>query len=187
MSKSEIRQKILRLRKTHSKKEYLENNSSIEEKLAKLNEFKKAHVILIYLSLPDEVETYTIINNFKEKIFVAPRIADFTKEPLLQLFEFTHPKHTLKNKFGILEPRDTNRWFLPEEIDLAIIPGVAFDLKCNRLGFGKGYYDKLLKKLHCPSIGLAYELQIVPKLPLDEHDEAVDMIVTEERVIRKQK
>ena len=71
----------------------------------------------------------------------------------------------------------------PSEIDLVIVPGIAFDLERNRLGRGKGCYDWLLKQLKCPSIALAFESQVVKKVPVNENDEKLGKIVTEERVI----
>jgi 5-formyltetrahydrofolate cyclo-ligase len=71
-----------------------------------------------------------------------------------------------------------------ESIDLIIVPGVVFDRNGNRIGHGMGYYDRLLKKSHnIPRIGLAFEFQIVKKIEAEEHDERIDMIITEDRII----
>ncbi len=70
----------------------------------------------------------------------------------------------------------------PKNIDLAIIPGIGFDKDGNRLGFGRGYYDRLLKKLRCPVVALAYDFQILHAIPRHEHDMSVHTIVTEKKI-----
>ena len=73
------------------------------------------------------------------------------------------------------------------DISLVIIPGIAFDLKGHRIGFGLGYYDRLLKKTNCPKVGLAYEFQIIENVPgIEPNDVPVDIIVTEKRIINTQ-
>ena len=84
--------------------------------------------------------------------------------------------------YGILEPVKIIEKS-PNKIDLIIVPGIGFDKRGNRLGHGKGYYDKLLRKLKTIKIGLAFELQIVDQIPTDENDVPVDLIITEERII----
>jgi 5-formyltetrahydrofolate cyclo-ligase len=74
---------------------------------------------------------------------------------------------------------------VPETLDLALIPGVAFDLRGGRLGFGAGFYDRLLSRLplDIPTVGLAFDFQVIPRLPLQPHDMVLGAIVTERRVI----
>jgi 5-formyltetrahydrofolate cyclo-ligase len=67
---------------------------------------------------------------------------------------------------------------------LVIVPGIAFDLRGHRIGYGNGYYDRLLKRIHAPSIGLAFDEQVVDFIPNKFHDVAVDKVVTEKRVIK---
>ena len=71
----------------------------------------------------------------------------------------------------------------PKEIDLIIVPGIVFDLRGFRIGYGEGYYDRLLKSAGVPKIGLAYEFQMRDKLPKESHDVCVDKIITENRII----
>ena len=87
--------------------------------------------------------------------------------------------------YGILEPRiEKIRKTNVEDLELIIVPGIAFDKNGNRLGHGKGYYDRILGKTNATKIGLAFEFQIVGKIPTNENDKPVDIIITEERVIR---
>ena len=69
------------------------------------------------------------------------------------------------------------------DIDLIIVPGIAFDERCNRCGFGKGYYDRLLSESKAVKIGLCYDFQVVDELECDEYDIAMDMVITERRII----
>jgi 5-formyltetrahydrofolate cyclo-ligase len=88
---------------------------------------------------------------------------------------------------GIPEPQVLNDHALViDEVDLIVIPGVAFDYACNRLGYGGGYYDMLLaqRKKKAPIIALAYEEQIVDKIPSESHDIKVDMIITDKKIIK---
>jgi 5-formyltetrahydrofolate cyclo-ligase len=85
------------------------------------------------------------------------------------------------SKYGLYEPQEEQqRPIPPQEVDLAILPGVAFDLRGYRLGYGGGYFDRFLDSLRpdCPKIALAYDFQVVTQLPVEEHDTKVDIIIT---------
>jgi len=69
----------------------------------------------------------------------------------------------------------------PEKVDIVVVPAVAFDLQGHRLGYGKGYYDRFLKKTKAVKVGVAYDFQIVEKLPAEQHDIPVDLIITPAR------
>ncbi len=83
----------------------------------------------------------------------------------------------------VFYPQKTSE-FTKKNVDVAIIPAVAFDILGDRLGRGGGFYDELLPKLNCLKIGVAFDLQVVDKLPFEAHDAKVDVIVTEKRIIR---
>ena len=89
------------------------------------------------------------------------------------------------SSYGILEPKkDKIKNISSDKIDLIIVPGVAFDLKGNRMGHGKGYYDRFLNLVKSTSIGLAFEFQIIENIPVESHDKPIDMIITEKRIIK---
>lgn len=181
MTKKELRQKILTLRRKQKTAIVLKKSDKISKTIQQLNIFKNARTVLLYLALPDEVQTKNLILKFtKKKNFVAPVVSDKKK---LILKKISPAQKTSINKYNIHEPQPNSKEYSPAEIDLALIPGIAFDKSGNRLGFGKGYYDRLLKKLTCPCIGLAFQKQIIKKIPLDEHDRPVDMIITEKNTI----
>ena len=85
-------------------------------------------------------------------------------------------------KFGIEEPTGPEINNL-SNIDLVIVPGMAFDMKGNRLGRGKGYYDKLLRKMRCYKIGVCYNFQLLENIPVEEHDFPMDMVISPMNII----
>lgn len=96
-----------------------------------------------------------------------------------------HHITTLKNLtesvYKTLEPDSKDPEIKPTNIELILVPGVAFDVLGNRLGFGKGYYDKFLKKTKCPLISPAYNFQVYKKIPTEIHDHKIDKIITEKK------
>ena len=106
---------------------------------------------------------------------------------ILRLYEIKNLDELAPGFMGIPEPfQSEERETLLEDIDLVIIPGAGYDYAGNRLGYGGGYYDILLsgRKKNMPIIALAYEEQLVDAIPAEKHDVRVDMIVTDQRVIR---
>jgi len=173
--KHSIRQDLMKRRLSHE--ETAEKSKKIADFLFSLDEFKKAKTILCYMSIKNEVETIDIVTKaFKEKKVVLP-ITNDIKLSELSKFEFE------KGSYNVPEPK-VKKIVKPEVIDLAIIPGIAFDKHGSRIGYGKGYYDKLLKQVSAKKIALAYEFQIVQEIPTEAHDVKMDMIITEERVIQ---
>ena len=164
-----------------------EKDMLIRNSLYALPEFLDAKKILLYASFRSEVETHSIIKKSLKsgKNLMLPRV--YKEGHRLLLYELKDLRELNAGYMGIPEP------FVPDErivaiddIDLVIIPGAAFDYSGNRLGYGAGYYDSLLaeRKRKMPVIALAYEEQIVDPIPSEEHDVKVDMIVTDQRVIR---
>lgn len=138
--------------------------------------FIAAHCVLLYYSLPDEVATHAFIEKWKcSKQILLPVVVGND----LELCCFTGTNNLKENgKYKIGEPMGeafTNY----NLIDLAIIPGVAFDNYGNRLGRGKGYYDRLLKELKCPTIGICYSFQLVDKVPTEAFDVPMTAIWTD--------
>ncbi len=179
--KENIRKKLEKIRMELSKKEVLDNSKIIGKTLFDLNDFKKSHTILFYISYNNEVFTHEMIKKcLGEKEVVVP--LSNTKNETLILSKLENWEDLHEGPYGILEPKKIIEISL-NKIDLIIVPGVGFDEKGNRLGHGKGYYDKLLQKTNAKKIGLAFECQIVDQIPTDENDIPVDMIITEKRII----
>ena len=159
----------------------------IKERLFRSPEFINAKTIMFYVSTKDEVKTEFMIKDALKlgKKVVVP-ISDLKKRTL-HLSEIKDFDNELEpGVFNILEPeKEFLRPVSAEEVDLVIVPGVAFDEEGDRIGYGMGFYDRFLRTIrkHVPVIGLAYELQIVDDIPVDDTDVTVDKIVTEERII----
>jgi len=140
-----------------------ELDALIAMRLLEMPEVQDAHTILIYESYRTEVNTSHLIGMFTDlgKTVVVPHVESM--DP---------PEMTLRHK------EDTRSHVDPSAIECAIIPGLAFDHKFNRLGFGKGFFDRLFKVMTCPKIALAYDFQIVQNVPANTYDEKVSHIIT---------
>ena len=156
-------------------------SGEIEKRLFSLPEFQSARVIMFFASFRSEVETGPMIRRalYNGKRVILPKVAG-RELALYEIGDFD--KDVVPGAWGIPEPRETVPAKL-EDIDLIVVPGAAFDEQGNRLGYGAGFYDKLLQGLDKSTVALAFELQIVPRVPADPHDVPVKKIVTEKRVI----
>lgn len=182
MEKNEAREYMKKLRRQLSEEEIQEKSAEISAVLFSLDYFKNARTVMVYLSAFREVDTAEIVeklSNSGKKIVVPVCNTDtFTITPsYVSGFCDMH-----KGAYGIWEP-DEIKEAQVGDIDLIIVPGIAFDVKGNRCGFGKGYYDRLLGESRAVKIGLCYDFQVVDELETDEFDVAMDMIITERRVI----
>ncbi len=182
--KHKIRKKILSVREKHKKEDRFCKDCMIKDKMFSLPEFKKAKIILFYVSIKGEVRTDKMISESldKGKRILVP-FADLKKKRLL-ISEINDLDDLSPGAFGIPEPKSPKEFPL-EKIDLVVIPGIAFDSKGNRVGYGMGFYDRFLKKLksHVPLIALAYDLQIVNRIPTDGKDVRLHKIITEKEII----
>ncbi len=138
-----------------------------------LPEFRHAHTLLLYMALPDEVPTQAFIRKWTgNKRIVLPVVNGDS----LLLREYQAERLAPGWK-GILEPDASAPQVLPSEIDLALVPGVAFDRCGGRLGRGGGFYDRLLPQLDCPLIGLCQQWRIVPQVPREPWDIRMDQVI----------
>ena len=185
ISKYQIRQEILRIRNSLSEPEIIHRSNIISRKVLSIKEFKNAQSIGIYYPIRSEVKTFEIIRHSLDtkKTIGLPRVIDSERIEFFRIIEksLEEIKFT-KGKYGILENVISD--FILEEMDLLIIPGIAFDLQGNRIGYGKGYYDRFLSSRKVNYIiGLAFENQIIKKIPYTEYDIPVDLLFTEKRTI----
>lgn len=180
MQKSKLRSELLIRRNSQTVSDKEKKDRAIFERLVNLPQFKASSEFFTYLSHGGEVSTdELIVRFFGKKKIVVPKISGDE----ICLYELHEATQFEKGRFGIREPKVCLPKKEIEHIDLMIIPGIAFDLSGYRIGFGGGYFDKLLAKVHCNTIGLAYEFQIIDKVPTHSYDVPVSLIVTEKRVI----
>lgn len=188
--KRALRQVVREKRDALSESKRKEKAWQIKKRLFNLPEFKGAHAILFYAAFGSEVPTHEMMQEAIEmgKKIILP-ITDVEKKHLI-LREVRDLSSLEKNKYGIPEPSPENTLhYEPGLIDLVIVPGIAFDPYGHRIGYGGGYYDRFLKKLKpsIPKIGIAFDVQVVPKIPKEEYDLPVDKITTESLVINARK
>lgn len=186
MSKAKIRLKALAARDAVLDKDRY--SSVIQGKLNSLPEFLAASTVLFYVDVRSEVRTREAIRDalLQGKKVVVP----FCLTGELGLFYLDSMDELESGAYAILEPRtelreNRDKICSPEAIDLVIVPGIAFDARGGRIGYGRGYYDRLLVRLRSavPTVALAYDCQVLPnELPLDGRDILMDKIVTEKQI-----
>jgi len=185
MEKTRLRKKLMKIRSDLSKSEVFGKSNQIKRRFFEMDELKHAHAILFYVSYDNEVYTHDMI---KESLSTGKKVVvpiTDTEKHCLILSRLNNWNDLEYGTYSILEPKKNciDEVSL-DEVDVIIVPGVAFDESGNRIGHGVGYYDKLLRNSKNAShIGLAFELQIVDRISAERHDVKVDKIVTEKRVI----
>lgn len=181
-AKKEIREKIRRKLKAQGQRKRSEQSRRIHKSLFRLDLFKKSKCLLIYLSLPEEVDTLRVIKRCLSmgKRVVVPKMN--VRRGVLELREVTNLERDVeKGVYGVVEPRPrSTRRVSPQKIDCMILPGLAFDAGGNRLGRGRGFFDKLLNRIKpgIPRIALAFPFQIMDRLPVESHDRPVDVLLS---------
>ena len=172
--KKNLRKQIRNLKDKYSAIQLIELSSDIHSRLEKLPAFQNAQTILMYWSMSDEVYTQSFVEKWSaSKRIILPSV----KGDDLILKEFKGVENlTAGEQFAIPEPEGLP--FLDtESIDLIIVPGVAFDKLGNRMGRGRGFYDKLLTTTNAIKIGICFNFQMVEKVPVEKHDKKMDIVV----------
>lgn len=167
--KEKIRKEVKALRSNFSKNisEKKKLDALIVSKLLEMPSMQDATTVLVYESYKTEVDTSGLIEMLHD-------VGKTVAVPFVESME--PPVMTLRLK------NDTRSHVKPEAIECAVIPGIAFDKRLNRIGFGKGFFDRLLRKMKCPKIALAYDFQIVQNVPASKHDEKVSYIITPTKI-----
>lgn len=191
LNKQVIRKRLLAKRRLLSQQVILKNSKRIANTLINFGKYQQSEKIMLYIATKSEVQTQEIIQSaqkdnkkiyipliIQENYNIAPSLVDdFKKELAL-------------GNLGIFQPKkEFYRLVSPAILDLVIVPGVAFTPEGYRLGRGGGYYDRFLSQLkgHTYLIALAFEMQMIEKIPAEENDIPVDCIITEQRIIRVKK
>ncbi len=185
--KQEIRKKVLAERDRLSLQEITTKSEEIKKNLWTVHEFISSEKIFLFVNFRSEVRTIPIIEKCIEehKKVILP-LTDVQNRRLI-LYFINDMNHLKVGPYGILEPDpEKNVVAKPCDIDCAIIPGSAFDLKGGRMGYGGGFYDRIIPlfKKETARIALSFELQIIDEVPMGYYDQRVDIIVTEKRIIR---
>jgi 5-formyltetrahydrofolate cyclo-ligase len=183
-----LRKNILASRNGLSSTEITEKSTAIQQVLLTLDHIRSSQSIFIYVSFRSEVMTLDLINKLIEMGKTVTVPITRVQEKRLDAIRITNPATDLQPGYcNIPEPREelcrTNR-IAPEAIETIILPGSVFDERGGRFGYGGGYYDRLLAAIpKAARIGLAFDLQIVERAPLSAHDQILDLVVTETRIL----
>ncbi len=182
LEKSALRKQILQLRKKLSAEEITILSDKINKKLISLDIFKKSKTIALYVPIKNEVDIRPLFK-CEGKRFVFPRVENGTKK--LTFYEAKSPDDFEKGSFNIPEPKTTLNKVDIENIDLFLVPGVAFSEKCERIGYGGGFYDTTLKykNKNARTLGVAFDFQIVEEGFSEPFDERTNAVATPERII----
>ena len=173
MEKKELRAHIKALKKQHSKEQLLEQSEKILSKLECHPNFVIANKVMLYSALPDEVQTQAFLEKWHlKKTIILPTVVGDDIIPV----EYGKDTNFAVGDFNILEPQNEPYTGL---FDLIIVPGVAFDRHGNRLGRGKGYYDRFLcQHLDVKRIGICFDFQLVDEIPTEPFDIKMDEVLS---------
>lgn len=184
-AKRALRARVVAARDGLTAKDRAVRSAAIAARFAALPEARAARTLLCFVTFGSEVDTAPIIDwaLAQDKTVAAPRIV---APGTMVAHRITNPAYDLKEgKYGILAPRADLPLMAPEDFDLVLMPGSTFCADGGRVGYGGGFYDTYLAQAaNARRIALAFELQLVDKLPCETHDLPAHVIVTEQRVIR---
>lgn len=173
MDKKTLRQQIRAAKKQHTPEELRRQSDLILQQLALNACFQTAQKIMLYASLPDEVQTLEFLETWRhQKTIILPTVVgdDIIPVELADNVEFA------EGDFHIPEPQNHP---YTGDFDLIVVPGMAFDKEGHRLGRGRGYYDRFLAQhpqVH--TIGLCFDFQLLPEIPCEPHDHIIDEVIT---------
>lgn len=187
-TKALIRKRIIEQRGLLSFQEVSEKSSKITERLCSLGQYAGARTVMAYMSFRNEVATNAFIGRciLDGKRVVIPK-TQLSHDRALLTYEIKDPEQdVLPGIWGIPEP-DTSRLerVNPQEIDLVVVPGVAFDGRRYRIGYGAGYYDRFLLSLRpdCLKVGIAFDMQMLEHFHAERYDIPMDLVITEIRIV----
>ena len=189
--KKEFRKKVINLRKEKDKDFIKHNSDIITDKLLNLDCIKNAKNIMLYLDFNNEVSTYSLIKKLLNLGKIVSSPITLKEERKLIPSQITDLKNGIQyGAYNIREPKpECSPAINIKDLDVIIVPAVAYDKNCYRLGYGGGFYDRFLENLRkdAVTIGIAFDLQIFDEVPKEPHDAQLDYIVTESRILTPNK
>lgn len=177
MTKQELRKLVAESIRQMSDSEREMESINVCMQIQKTEAWEKAHTVLLYCAMRDEISLQKLIDSsYEQKKTVILPVVD---GPSLLLRVYSPEHLAIQGPYPIEEPTaDCPVFENLQQLDIAIIPGRAFSKEGNRLGRGKGYYDKLLPMINCPKWGAAFTCQIKQDIPSDEWDVKMDRVIT---------
>lgn len=184
--KEELRQHLLEQREAIPEPEFYGASADIIEELKEQREYQNAKTVHCYVSMNirREVATHELIQEMiaRGREVVVP-VTNFENGTLTHI-RLTSFSDLEKNKWDVMEPT-TGTEVSPSTFDLVIVPMVGGDQHCNRIGYGKGFYDRFLQNVECPTVGLIFDVNIIEQVPTENFDVPLDKIITEKRILRR--
>ena len=177
VDKAEIRKRMRELKRAVTPEEKLRRSETVMRSVEQLPEFQRASVVLLYWSMADEVQTHAFVERwYRDKTLLLPCVDGDD----LVLRQYTGPECMVAGEqFGIGEPTG-EEWKDLGAVELIVVPGVAFDKQNNRMGRGRGFYDRLLKSTpNAVKVGVAYDFQMLDTIPVEPHDVKMNRVITE--------
>ncbi|MDR2666238.1 MAG: 5-formyltetrahydrofolate cyclo-ligase [Endomicrobium sp.] len=188
--KTKIRREFLKLRSRINPVLTTSYSINIFTKIRELSVYKRARIIMFYLSCGSEVFTDFMINlAFNERKTVVVPAIKAPKDIKMCAVKISRLEDAYQSVYGIRQPKINSKNVVEKnDVDLFFVPAIAFNTDGYRIGYGKGYYDRWLKNVSFKkTVGLAYDFQVTDKIPIGKHDIPVGIIVTERRLIQIKK
>lgn len=183
MSKRELRKYFKQIRQEMSAEQRKNIDNQIFQNVTETAEYKRAEIILAYVSSEIEVNTYKIIEYSKQigKKICVPKCKPNSND--MDFYEINSMNDLEPGAFGILEPKSNCNEWNKRGNACCIVPALSYDIRGYRLGFGKGFYDKFLKDFKGVKLGICYENCMSKQLPDNEYDISVDLVVTDKSTL----
>jgi len=176
--KNQIRQNIREIKAQLSEAQKQKEADAVFHRVELFPDFQKAKTILVYWSSPDELPTHAFIEKWScEKEILLPSVHG--DDIVLKRFDVS--RKMIKGLLGIWEPDTTEIY--SGSIDIVIVPGTSYDVEKNRLGRGKGYYDRFLEQINTVKWGVGFDFQLLQSVPTYQNDIRMDKIITATRII----
>lgn len=184
MDKKILRKRLIESRKSLDKTEKAKWDKIISEKIINSDYFKNAEQVLIFSSTDDEFDTRYIIERCRllyKRVFY-PLCID--SDGKMEFYKVDSVGDLQVGMYNILEPKSTCKKYIPQDNDLIIVPCLSADRHKNRMGYGKGYYDRFLKDFNGMSVSPCYDILLEDEIPTDKYDMKINIIVTDKEVIQ---
>ena len=182
MDKKVLRKRLIEKRKSLDKNAKSHWDKIISDTICNSDYFKSAKQVLIFSSTDDEFDTKHIVKCCKAqaKDVFYPLCLD--RDGNMEFFKVSHADDLVLGMYNIFEPKPTCEKYVQKENDLVIVPCLSADRQKNRIGYGKGYYDRFLSEFCGTKVGVCYDFQVLDEIPASEHDVKMDIIITETRI-----
>ena len=179
--KTQLRQHCRSIRKSLGEEKRSQASVAICERIERWNIFRESKTVLTYMPIKSEVDLTSLLEHHPQKRWVLPRI--LPEEDHRIVFHRYEARYLVRHPFGMEEPAPHLPVILPEEIELALVPGLAFDRYGWRLGYGGGYYDRFLRGFQGSRVGIAFDVLLLEEVPHSALDVPMHWVITDKGCI----